>query len=256
MIRTGLVSITFRKLQFPQIVEMVRAAGLASIEWGGDVHVPHGDRRRAADVRRRMDDAGLFTSAYGSYYRVGCEPEDGLRFESVLDTALALGAPTVRVWAGGVCSADATPSLWAHVINESRRIAALAQAAGLAIAYEFHADTLGDHPASTARLLNDVARQNVSTFWQPPNGVDFETSAAGLQSLLPHLSNVHVFHWWPTNRDRHPLAAGLDRWTRYLERIRGSGRPHVCSIEFVRDDDPTAFAEDARVLRRLCGELP
>jgi hypothetical protein len=46
MIQTGLVSITFRQLSPPAIIDLVRQAGLEGIEWGGDVHVPHGDLGR------------------------------------------------------------------------------------------------------------------------------------------------------------------------------------------------------------------
>ena len=43
-------------------------------------------------------EAGLAIAAYGSYYRV--EHDDPAPFEPVLATAVELGAPTVRVWAG------------------------------------------------------------------------------------------------------------------------------------------------------------
>jgi hypothetical protein len=43
----GLVSVTFRKLAPAAIVELAVKAQLRSIEWGGDVHVPHGDVRAA-----------------------------------------------------------------------------------------------------------------------------------------------------------------------------------------------------------------
>ena len=38
-IRTGLVSVTFRKLSWTQVLAGVCDAGIESIEWGGDVHV-------------------------------------------------------------------------------------------------------------------------------------------------------------------------------------------------------------------------
>ncbi len=41
MIKSGLVSITFRQLTCEQIVDLVSKAKLDAIEWGGDIHVPH-----------------------------------------------------------------------------------------------------------------------------------------------------------------------------------------------------------------------
>ena len=66
MITTGLLSVTFRKLTPPEIVGLVRQAGLAGIEWGGDIHVPHGNLDRAREVRQMTLDAGITIAAYGS----------------------------------------------------------------------------------------------------------------------------------------------------------------------------------------------
>ena len=57
--RTGLVSVTFRKLTPEKIIELVSEAGLNAIEWGGDVHVPHGDLKRAAEVDADLDEWGV-----------------------------------------------------------------------------------------------------------------------------------------------------------------------------------------------------
>jgi hypothetical protein len=48
MIRTGLVSVTFRQLSAEEIIKLVVCAGLEGIEWGGDIHVPHGDLKRSS----------------------------------------------------------------------------------------------------------------------------------------------------------------------------------------------------------------
>ena len=42
MIYPGLVSVTFRKLSPEEIVQLVVSSGLKGIEWGGDIHLPHG----------------------------------------------------------------------------------------------------------------------------------------------------------------------------------------------------------------------
>ena len=47
MLTGGLVSITFRDLEANEIIDLVKKSGLTAIEWGGDVHVPHGDFNRA-----------------------------------------------------------------------------------------------------------------------------------------------------------------------------------------------------------------
>ncbi|MBD3315040.1 MAG: sugar phosphate isomerase/epimerase, partial [Chitinivibrionales bacterium] len=88
MLIPGLVSITFRRLSPSRIVGCAHGAGLASVEWGGDIHAPPGDLARAREVGSMTREAGLAVAAYGSYYRVGENEGGGLTFESVLETAL------------------------------------------------------------------------------------------------------------------------------------------------------------------------
>jgi sugar phosphate isomerase/epimerase len=248
MIIPGLVSITFRPLSPEEVISLVVKAKLGAIEWGGDVHVPHGDLQRAAEVRRQTGEAGLAVSAYGSYYRLGDGEGKGPSFERVLETAVALGAPTIRVWAGGAGSKDTDEQTRSLVVSESRRIAEAASREGISVSYEYHGGTLTDTNESAAALLEEAGHPNLLTFWQPPNGASFDYCLAGLRRLLRLVTNIHVFHWWPTAADRRPLAEGAERWQPYLETIQAGGRDHFASLEFVRGDSAEAFMEDASTL--------
>jgi 3-dehydroshikimate dehydratase len=250
VIRSGLVSITFRQLAPQAIIELVAQSGLDALEWGGDVHVPHGDVAQARRVRRMTADAGLTVAAYGSYYRVGHgEP---VPFEAVVESALALGAPAIRVWAGKVGSAQADAAYWARVVEDSRAIGDLAQQAGLVVAYEYHANTLTDTNASALRLLETVAHPNVKTYWQPPAGATLDENLTSLSAILPWLINVHVFSWRAIDgqRERLALDAKADEWAKYLDTVTATGRDHFAMIEFVRDDDPANFLQDAQTLKQ------
>jgi len=245
----GLVSVTFRRLSPDEIIGLVSRAGLRAIEWGGDVHVSPGDMTTARRVYGMMCDSGLATAAYGSYYRVGQSEQAGLPFERVLDTALALGAPTIRVWAGTKGSAQANAADYEMVVRESRRVGDMARSAKVTVSYEYHGGTLTDTNASARTLVATVNHPNVRAYWQPPNGGDVEYCLEGLAGILPWLTNVHVFHWWPTAKDRRGLHEGQDRWIRYLRLVARDGRTHGVLLEFVRDDDPQAFLKDAQTLR-------
>ena len=232
MILPGLVSITFRKLSPREIVDLVVRAQLTGIEWGGDIHVPHGDLVRASEVGRLTREAGLAVAAYGSYYRVGT----GQEFEPVLAAARELDAPTIRVWAG---NAD-TP--WAAVVEDSRRIADLADRAGIRVAYEYHGGTHTETTESTVKLLREVNHPNLFTLWQPRPGAD-------LAPLLPWLAHLHVFHWGPGGfNDRRPLADGVAEWQTYLQTAT---RARFALLEYVRNDDPAQFLADAATLQTL-----
>lgn len=251
MIRPGLVSITFRQLSPAAIAALVARAGGGGIEWGGDLHVPHGDLSAAEQVRTITADAGLAVAAYGSYYRAAVSEPD-LAFDAVLETALALGAPVIRVWAGNQGSDAATPERRAAVGDDLGRIAAMAADAGVTVALEYHANTLTDTAASACRLLADVNHPNLLTCWQPPNNQHAAVCRESLQAVLPHLANLHVFVWhYDTGRCvRKPLADGADRWQPYLELARTAPGERWALVEFVRGDDPDQYLADARALQQ------
>lgn len=251
MIFTGLVSVTFRKLSPSDIIGLVARAGLEGIEWGGDIHVPHGDVRRAREVYKMTVDTGLKVASYGSYYNAGCEERDRLSFERVLETAVELHAPTIRVWAGDRGSVDADEAWWNKVIGESVRIASLAQKAGITVSFEYHSDTLTDSSESANRLLKEINHDNIRSFWQPPIGLDVESCLSGLKQIAPWLGNIHVYTW--KDYDRKPLSDGAEEWERYIAFLKTTKFNHFCLLEFVKDESKEQFKEDAVELRRLIG---
>lgn len=251
--KTGMVSITFRDLPPSEIIGLVKKAGQQGVEWGGDVHVPHGDVARAEEVGRMTRDAGLATAAYGSYYRAG-ETTDNPDFAAVLDSARALGAPTIRVWAGKRGSADADPAYRAAVENDLRRCCALAAEHGLRVALEFHGNTLTDTAASAKALLDALPMENLDTLWQPPNGQSLETCLDSLRVVKPRVSNAHVFNWGTGWSDKRALAEGAERWSAYLRELSDPPQPRWLLMEFVKDGTPAQYLEDAGVLRAWGGQ--
>ena len=250
MIYPGLVSITFRKLAPVEIAALVKKAGLKGVEWGGDIHVPHGNVARAREVREITLEHGLVTAAYGSYYRAGQVDGAGPAFEAVLETAVELGAPTIRVWPGAAGSDTVNEEGRWKVINDLRRIAALAAKAGVSVSMEFHGGTLTDTNESASKLLVEVDHANLFTCWQPHNGAETDVCVEGLVEVLPRVSNLHVFHWWPTAAERHPLAEGAERWGRFLEVVKRVPADRYALMEFVEGDSTDAFLRDGATLRQ------
>lgn len=246
--QTGLVSITFRHHPVDEIIALCVKNNLPLIEWGGDLHVPHGDLRTAASVATATRAAGLSVSAYGSYYRLGQSAQDGLAFTTVLETAIALDSPAIRVWPGTIASSEATPAYRAAIRDEALSIADLAAQKNILVCYELHANTLTDTTASALDLLEKTTHPAIRTLWQPYNGQTTEQCLDCLQTVLPWLHYAHVFHWHP-DRQRQPLADGQARWTRYLKILRQKNCPLL--LEFVRDDDPAQLSADAQSLHEL-----
>ncbi len=254
MIHPGLVSVTFRALSPAQVVDLVRQAGLRGIEWGGDIHAPPGNAARAREVRHLSLEAGLSVAAYGSYYRAAQSEAAGMPFAHVLDTALELGAPTVRVWAGVVGSAAADAAHRERVAADLRRIATLAAAAHVSVSLEFHNGTLTDTAESARKLLEAVNHPNLFTYWQPPLDRDTADCMADLRSLLSRLSNVHVYHWRPASTDRLPLADAAARWRDFLAVAAEAPGDRYAMLEFVERDAPECFLRDAATLRALLAQ--
>lgn len=249
MIIPGLVSITFRKLSPSEIIEIVAQAGLKVIEWGGDIHVPHGDIKQAETVARWTVDAGLSVAAYGSYYRLATP--DQPTFESIVETAVALDVPTIRIWAGNRGSIEADDAYRQKVYEEAYQVAEMAQQSNISISLEFHDGTLADTQQSALQLINTVQHDNLKMYWQPPHRVPHEECIASLESFLPHLTNVHVFQWHrdhPIPRIRYALSEGKTEWQVYLKHLKDSDQDHAAMLEFVKDDDPDCFREDASTL--------
>lgn len=244
----GLCSVTFRHLDVPGVLAAATGAGLAGVEWGSDVHCP--DPATAREVRRLTDAAGLRVLSLGSYFRAESH-DDG--FRPVLDTALALGAPRVRVWAGTLGTDASDPAHRTRVTQELQVAADAAAEAGVELALEYHRSTLTDTLESTLGLLEDVDRANVGVYWQPNVDQPTEHALRHLEALLPRLAGVHCFSWWPFDA-RLPLEAREDLWLGAAEVLRRADRPVDVMFEFVPEDSPAALVRDAAWLRRAIGQ--
>lgn len=252
MLIPGLVSISFRQLPPEEIIRLVKVCGLRGIEWGGDVHVPHGDRKTAAEVGRLTRDAGLEVASYGSYYRFAeClgEGSDGPSMESVLETTQALGAPAIRVWAGQKGPRETDVDLFTAIVQKAREFAAAAESMGMRLDFEYHENTLTESPSATLRLLEAIGHPNARTLWQPPLQTPVADRLAGLRTVRPHVSNLHVNHFdqdsWP---DIHPLAEGEGEWAAYLAEFNEDETDRWVLIEHVREHSPEKFTADAAAL--------
>lgn len=160
---------------------------------------------------------------------------------------MALGAPVIQVWASKRDHAGADAAYCATVVADALRIADLAAAAGIAIGFDYHGGTLTATDAET-----QCDHPALGTFWQPHVGANAATAEAGLNAVLPRLRNLHVFNW--AGRERFPLAARAHDWQRWLRLAASTGRDHVCTLEFVRDDHIDQLGADAAVLVQLIAE--
>jgi sugar phosphate isomerase/epimerase len=247
-------------MSVPEIITLCSRARLQAVEWGGDVHVPHGNTSTARETAHLCREAGLEIAAYGSYYRVG-ETEDslGFSFEQVLDSAEALGTKVIRVWPGlkGLSSADYSSAQRETVITDALRIGDLAQKRNLRLAYEYHGGTLTDTNESALQFIEETRHPVIGTFWQPPNGQSLDYCLSGLKKIIKKkvLENVHVFHWEGGAPETGPvqrkmLAAGQERWHKYIEQIQNAPGDRYLCLEFAKDNESENTLADAAILQQ------
>jgi sugar phosphate isomerase/epimerase len=266
----GLCSLTLKQCSPREVLDLALRGGLQTIEWWGSGHVPPGDFSAASEIGHMTRDMGLSISTYGSYYRVGTDGPPA--FEVILDTAVAVGAPSIRVWAGNKNRADADSEAISRVVRESLRIADLAAEQGVSMTFEFHSGTLTDSGVNAHLFAEALPHPNIHFSWQPSHGFTTEKNLPGLEGLASRLLTLHVFHWtigsyqknlfdeterpprWTEDFFRHPLVDGTDCWRRYLTCAASTGRRISALLEFVREDSPENFLQDAGTLVRLCHE--
>lgn len=239
---SGMVSVTFRNYNVDEVIKTVKKAGLEGIEWGGDIHVPHGDTKKAAYTATSCSSAGLKIFSYGSYYKAG----QGQDFTAILETAAALGAPNIRIWAGVKGSAESIGDR-AAIMEDIIACADRAAEYGMTLSFEYHGGTLTDNAESAVKLINDLDCHNVYLYWQPDQYNDMNYNIEALKKVLPYLLNVHVFTW--DNNNRYRLSDGKIIWKKYIDIIKSDKKSHGMFLEFTSDNTESAFLEDAHTLK-------
>lgn len=239
--KTGLVSVTFRQKTPLEIISLCRKAGLDGIEWGTDVHIT--DAQIAKEVKAAME--GLAVISLGSYYRIG----EGQDFAPVLASAVAMGAPNIRVWAGSLEPDRMTAEGRAVAVQDAKRIADMAAEKGIDVSFEYHGNTLTATHASALQLMEEIDKPNFYLYWQPIYEREQSIRLAEIEQLgqMGKLKNVHVYTW--RGIERYPLALDEQPWRERL----AAAAPYADAalLEFVKEDAEAQFFADAALLKQL-----
>lgn len=252
MLISGLVSVSFRALSCEEIIALAKQNGLRAIEWGADVHVPVGDTARAREVYEKTAAAGLTVAAYGSYYKLGQIPtreRQREEMEKILTNAKLLHTDTVRIWAGTKGSADYAEEEKQALVREADFLGETADAANIQLCLECHPHTLTDEQDAALSFLQAVNRENVKMYWQPNQYKSGEDNRRYLQSVLPWLTNLHVFNW--RGEEKRPLTLAKEEWETYLSLANRDGKTHYCLLEFMPDGKKESLPQEAETLQSL-----
>lgn len=249
MLTPGLVSVTFRPLSRSAVATLMKDCGLAAIEWGGDVHVPASDPEAIRDALRVSAEKKISIVSYGSYYCADVSTEESTAtFAAQLACTVALGAPNIRIWAGGKGSAEASADERKAFTEDVRHVCTMAAAQNRTVSLECHGNSLTDTCDSALRLFHDVAADNLRLYWQPNQYRDDAYNLSSVQRMLPYISNVHVFSW--SGKERYPLERHENLWRKYIEILQEDNVNRNLLLEFVCDDTPAQLHRDAETLLR------
>lgn len=244
MIKAGLCSITFRSYSVNEIINIMKNTKLEVIEWGGDVHVPHGNIEIAKMVKEKTEENCFRISSYGSYYRIGEEKE---KFIDVIKTAISLGVSMVRIWAGNKESQKVDLEYLKLFIKESKEILRIARDNNIELSFEYHKGTLTDTLESTKRLCEETG---IKTYWQPYPDRDIKEMINELEILGSYITNIHIFNW-DKNWQRKLLIEDMDKIKKIIEIVRRFEGIHNVLIEFVKDDKLENFYNDTETLTTI-----
>ena len=241
--KTGIVSISFRDRSPEQILIAASEAGLDAVEWGGDVHVPHGDLEAARLVRELSAAFDTEIAEYGSYYAIG--KSDPSLFEDILNTARDLGTNVIRVWAHqGKPSDSFSEEEYQACVADAKRICAMA--GDITVALECHPNTLTDEYHTELKFIRDVGCDNLKTFWQPNQHRPVDYNLDSIRALLPYIVSVHVYSW--KRKERLPLAALESDWLQYVELLSAKDLNYM--LEFMHDGNIETLKETAATLKK------
>lgn len=251
MIRSGLCSVTLRDTSIQDVVKVASAAGLSGIEWGGDVHCPPGDRHSALRARRLTEEAGLTVASYGSY--LDSAKDDMREAKAVIKTAVALGAPRIRIWAGHGAELGDDSGMQIAIQNV-RMMAERAAGEGVSLAFEFHEGTWTGSAQLALELLDRCELDSLGVYWQPysvPPRPDHE-SLKELKALGNRVRGLHVFAY--DRGQQISLAAGRPLWIEAFKVVQAMETPSMDALlEFVPGGNVEAVIAEATVLHSLIG---
>lgn len=179
MIRIGLSSSAFLTLGARDVIAAAAESGVDAIEWAGGIHIPQGDTEAASGAMMGTLRAGLTTASYAPLYRAEPGGELGLRFESVLETALRLQAPIVRIFFGGDSAACREREGRALLAAEARRLGDRAARQGVTVCLSLGRNTCMDRYRSAIELVAEIDHPFVRLAWEAlPGGAAGECSSA------------------------------------------------------------------------------
>ena len=242
--KTGLTSVSFRKLSAEEVISLAKEAQVDGIEWGSDVHVPETDIALAKEIADKTRAAGLEVISYGSYFFLGA----GTDFLPYIEAAKAMDTRTIRIWGGKKERAELSDDEYAALVEETRAIGRLAEEHGVTVALEYHGHSITATAEDAVGFIKDVNSPAIKLYWQAIIGRAHEDNLKDIDVVAPYLVNVHVFNYIDGKQELLETGNGISEWQAYARRIAEIPGERAFMTEFCKGGLPESFLADAKVL--------
>jgi len=243
-VRIGMTSLTLRNQCVEDVIKVARAAGVEGIEWGvSDEHLPLCDCVQAEKIKTLSKKYGVKIFSLGSY----CGMNDKEMCDKTLETAVMLGAPVIRVWAGEQSPKDCDEDYINLIVSNTVYMAKKAEKYNISLGFEYHQNTLTETAESAVALVKKVNMKNVGLYWQPLWMSTTEENLSARTKVLPYLiGNLHIHNYSP-EKGYQPLSDIMGDLHLYYDDIKE--KDYNVMIEFVKDSDFENLKDDASVLK-------
>ncbi len=179
-----------------ELLPLVKNAGFDKIEaW--QWHVSGRYLMDMREARSRADDLGItfpYIGVYPSFLLEGPERREEERIQAdVLDKAEILGAPALKIMLGfGLKGSTATAEQVALTAERFGKWYGAAQARGISMAVELHANTIFDPVECGIAFMQRFPELDFSICYQPYGGMDTAGAMALADLFAGRISHMHL----------------------------------------------------------------
>lgn len=244
MYEAGLVSISYRELDFEEVLRIMVDAGLKYVEWGSDAQAPQNDIQKLQKIAEAQTKLGIQCCSYGTYFYLGVTPIEEL--PDYIRAAKLLGTNVLRLWAGKKNPETCTLQEKEMLFNQSKLAAEMAEAAGVTLCLECHRNTYTETAQGAFELMQFVDSKVFRMYWQPDPYATVADNIAYARLLQAYTVHIHAFHI--KGSTRFPLVDGADEWKLYLKEFSGD---HLVLLEMLPDQKPGTLLREADSLRNV-----
>ena len=244
--KLGMTSLTFREESVETVIRNAKEAGISGIEWGvSEGHMELLNKERAEKIKKLSAKNDLEIFSLGSYCRMLSKEE----CDDALKTAVMLGAPIIRVWAGAKSPAASDEEYFNVIAENTIYMAEKAEKYNIILGFECHMNTLTEVPEVAVSLIEKVNKKNVGMYWQPLVRYSPEENVSVREKITPYLvGNIHI-HNYSVENGYQLLSEIEDRLNLYYRDIKD--KDYKVMIEFVKDASLESLVSDAETLRKI-----